>query len=202
MEWQKVESQGQTFFLFCTSADFPLMLVLDQVEGFQKSLVLASLPAVVLVVCPVLASPFEAAKSSVLLVFGALACWLVRGTWKKRLDLAPPGVNLRHSILLVCLGAWATALLIATEHAHGWVVGWRPFAEIASGIGVAAAMMRFSVSRRALVGLIATTSLVLSFVVLLGFCGFDLPSYVETRRLRGGCGARGPWAIPCLSLRF
>jgi len=141
----------------------------------KRAIVLASLPAVMLAVCPVLASPFESAKCSVLLVFGASACWIVREALKERRDLHLSDDSSRDSVLLVCLGAWATVLLATTVVVQGWAVGWRPLAEIGSAIGVAAAMMRLSVNGRSLVGLIATSSLVLSLVVLVGFFGFDMP---------------------------
>ena len=142
-------------------------------------------PAVVLAVCPLLASPFAAAKGGTLLAFGALACWLGRDDSVSNSEGGSTGAHFPRILFLLCLAGWIAALLIATLVARGWAVGWRPLAEIGSAVVVAAAMRQLHTRAESLLGAIAVSSLVLSFVVLVGWFGFDLPW------LFGGASAPG-----------
>ena len=123
-----------------------------QADRIRRAILLASAPAVVLAVCPMLASPFVAAKTSALLVCGACACWFLRDKLEPK-GPAPesaegPGRDrLPSAVLLICLAGWFAALLTATLAARGWAVGWRPIAEMASALGVAVALRRFGVDR-------------------------------------------------------
>ncbi len=161
-----------------------------QADRIRRAILLASAPAVVLAVCPMLASPFVSAKTSALFIFGACACWFLRDKLEPK-GPAPesaqgPGRDrLPSTVLLICLAGWLATLLTATLAARGWAVGWRPIAEMASALGVAVALRRFGVGRRQLITVVAASSLVLSIAALVGWCGFDLPG------LLGGNAAAG-----------
>lgn len=155
-----------------------------QADRIRRAIFLASIPAVVLAVCPLLASPFAAAKGGTLLAFGALACWLGRDSVSNS-EGGSTGAHFPRILFLLCLAGWIAALLIATLVARGWAVGWRPLAEVGSAVVVAAAMRQLHNRAESLLGAIAVSSLVLSFVVLVGWFGFDLPW------LFGGASAPG-----------
>jgi hypothetical protein len=84
------------FFHSSESFEFQIDGCFCQAWCDKRAFVLASLPVMMLAVCPVLASPFESAKSSVLLVFGASACWIVRETLKERTDLHTSGDSVQR----------------------------------------------------------------------------------------------------------
>ena len=173
-----------------------------QADRIRRAIFLASIPAVVLAVCPLLASPFAAAKGGTLLAFGALACWLGRDSVSNS-EGGSTGAHFPRILFLLCLAGWIAALLIATLVARGWAVGWRPLAEVGSAVVVAAAMRQLHNRAESLLGAIAVSSLVLSFVVLVGWFGFDLPW------LFGGVSAPGrmrsagsSWKSPVCSFFF
>ena len=142
----------------------------------RSILTLAALPTVMLAVCPVMDSPFYAAKLTVLLAFGAVACLLLSKAVPFSGIIRPAEVDrVRHRVLLVCFGAWVLATCIATVYAHAWETAWRPIAEYGSAIAVAAALIRSKIERRKLLLWMPVSTPALACLVLGGWAGYDLP---------------------------
>jgi hypothetical protein len=158
------------------------------VPGYRTRNVLmtAAFPAVMLVVCPVMDAPFYAAKFTVLLTFGAVACLLLPKALPVSEAVHTNKVDReRHRVSLFCFGAWALSACIATTYAHVWETAWRPLAEYGSAIAVATAMIRLRIERQAILFWMAISSSVLACAVLAGWAGYDLP------RLLTGTAASG-----------
>ena len=141
----------------------------------RSVLTLAALPVVTLAVCPVMDSPFYAAKFTVLLGFGAMACLLLPKATSVSGAIHPEVDRVRHRVLPVCFGAWVLATCIATAYAHAWATAWRPMAEYGSAIAVAAVLIRLSVERSKLLLWMSISASVLACLVLAGWAGYDLP---------------------------
>lgn len=131
-----------------------------------------------LIFCPLLDSPFESAKLSVLLLFGAAALLhgsaVCRQLFTGRTDAIKAG-------LLV----WGLVAGLATLQSRDLTAAWRPLLAYAAAGSIALALMRVQVSRRMLVHCIALSTVMLSVLVLAGAFGLDLP------RLLSGTAAPG-----------
>ena len=169
----------------------------------QSILTLAARPTVMLAVCPVMDSPFYAAKLTVLLAFGAVACLLLSKAVPVSGIIRPAEVDrVRHRVLLVCFGAWVLATCIATVYAHAWETAWRSIAEYGSAIAVAAALIRLKVERRKLLLWMSVSAPALACLVLGGWAGYDLPRLLTGATAPGGCEQQPLLGIRCLSHPF
>ena len=130
---------------------------------------LAALPAILLFVCPVFDSPFQSAKTSLLLLFAAALSLLVFASRTQ-----PQQTNTNRP-LTVCALIWIIATCTATLHTRAFVEAWRPMLLYASAACLSLALLRLRILPKRLILCIAFSCTALALLVLAGRIGFDLP---------------------------
>lgn len=135
------------------------------------------LPATALVVVPWLASPFVGAKTTLLLIAGALA-----GIASLKNFTAS---QFPHRLLLWSAASWAVALIVAGLHAQNWAESWHVIAPLAAAAVFLFALVQRRISVDVISLAIAATATLVAAFAILGHFGYDLP------RLIGGVAAPG-----------
>jgi hypothetical protein len=137
----------------------------------------ALIPAIALVVVPSFSSPFLGAKTTALLVAGALAALgMIRLTNFKII----PAIPFAWAALFCMLAG-----IISTLHARNWAECWHALAPIVAAALFLIVLLGYRVSAQAILVAIAISAIIVAVLAIAGRFGYDLPLLI------GGTAAPG-----------